>query len=130
MRPANPAAPIRCESTLERELRARGFRAVAGVDEVGRGCLFGPVVAGAAILSPDRPVRGLNDSKLLEPERREVLAERIRERAVSWAVAAVDSATIDAINIYQASRLAMRKAIAQLHPAPDFLVIDAITLDL
>ena len=118
------------EATLERELRARGFHAVAGVDEVGRGCLFGPVVAGAVILSPDRPVRGLNDSKLLEPERREVLAERIRERAVAWAVAAVDAATIDAINIYQASRLAMRMAVSQLNPAPDFLLIDAVAIDL
>jgi ribonuclease HII len=81
------------------------------------------------ILSPDRPVRGLNDSKLLEPERREVLAERIRERAVAWAVAAVDAATIDALNIYQASRLAMRKAVAQLQPAPDFLLVDAVPLD-
>src|SRR5579863_4215233 len=130
MRAAPPLAGFRCEGTLERELRARGFVAVAGVDEVGRGCLFGPVVAGAVILSPDRPVRGLNDSKLLEPERREVLAERIRERAVAWAVAAVDSATIDAINIYQASRLAMRKAIEQLRPAHDFLLIDAVHIDL
>ena len=115
---------------MERELRARGFCAVAGVDEVGRGCLFGPVVAGAVILSPDRPVRGLNDSKLLTAERREVLAERIRERAVAWAIAAVDAATIDAINIYQASRLAMRKAVAQLQPAPDFLLVDAVPIDL
>ena len=86
MRPANSAAPFRCEATLERELQARGFRAVAGVDEVGRGALFGPVVAGAVILSPDRPVRGLNDSKQLEPEEREILAERIRERAVAWSI--------------------------------------------
>ena len=98
---------------MERELRARGFHAVAGVDEVGRGSLFGPVFAAAVILSPDRPIRGLNDSKQLEPERREVLAERIRERAVAWAVAAVDAATIDCINIYQASRLAMRMAVSQ-----------------
>jgi ribonuclease HII len=129
MRPESAGGKFRCQATLERELRARGFAAVAGVDEVGRGCLFGPVVAGAVILSPDREVRGLNDSKLLEPERREVLAERIRERAVSWAVAAVDSATIDAINIYQASRLAMRRAVAQLKPAPDFLLIDAVPLN-
>ena len=130
MRPDAAGGQYRCQATLERELRARGFRNVAGVDEVGRGCLFGPVVAGAVILSPDRPVRGLNDSKLLEPERREVLAERIRERAVAWAVAAVDSATIDAINIYQASRLAMRKAVSQLQPAPDFLLVDAVPIDL
>ena len=129
-----PAAPpvtrFRCEGTLERELRARGFEHVAGVDEVGRGALFGPVVAAAVILSPARPVRGLNDSKQLEPERRTVLAARIRERAVAWSVAAVDAATIDAINIYQASRRAMEMAVAGLSPAPDFLLIDALPLSL
>ena len=130
MRPDSAGGKFRCEGTLERELRARGFRAVAGVDEVGRGCLFGAVFAGAVILSPDRPVRGLNDSKLLEADRREVLAERIKERAVSWAIAAVDAAAIDAINIYQASRLAMRKAVAQLNPTPDFLLVDAVSIDL
>ena len=111
-------------------MRARGFRAVAGVDEVGRGSLFGAVFAGAVILSPDRPIRGLNDSKQLEPERREVLAGRIRERAVSWAVAAVDAAMIDRINIYQASRLAMKRAVELLSPAADFLLIDAVPLEL
>ena len=124
MRPEAAGGKFRCQATLERELRARGFHAVAGVDEVGRGCLFGPVVAGAVILSPDRPVRGLNDSKLLEPERREVLAERIRERAVAWAVAAVDAATIDWINIYQASILAMRKAIDKLTLPPAIVLAD------
>lgn len=130
MRPETAAGKFRCEATLERELHARGFHAVAGVDEVGRGALFGPVVAGAVILSPERPVRGLNDSKMLEPERREVLAARIRERAVSWAIAAVDAATIDAVNIYQASRKAMRMAVGRLNPAPDFLLIDAVPLEL
>jgi ribonuclease HII len=130
MRPESAGGKYRCEATLERELRARGFLAVAGVDEVGRGALFGPVVAAAAILAPDRPVRGLNDSKLLGPERREVLADRIRERAVAWAVAAVDAATIDSINIYQASRAAMRLAVGRLRPAPDFLLVDAMAIDL
>ena len=130
MRPEVAGGQIRCEATLERELRARGFHAVAGVDEVGRGALFGPVVAAAVILSHRRPVRGLNDSKLLEPERREVLAGRIRERAVAWAIAAVDAATIDSINIYQASRLAMRMAVSRLAPAPDFLLVDAVSIDL
>jgi ribonuclease HII len=129
MRPEGAGGKIRCEATLERELRARGFHAVAGVDEVGRGALFGPVVAAAVILSPGRPVRGLNDSKLLDPERREVLAARIRERAVAWAVAAVDAATIDHLNIYQASRLAMRLAVGRLDPAPDFLLIDAVPIE-
>ena len=115
---------------MERALRARGFCAIAGVDEVGRGSLFGAVFAAAVILSPDRPIRGLNDSKQLEAERREVLAERIRERAAAWAVAAVDAAAIDRINIYQASRLAMRLAVQKLAPAADFLLIDAVPLDL
>ncbi|HVN04721.1 MAG TPA: ribonuclease HII [Bryobacteraceae bacterium] len=130
MRAAQPVTPFRCEGTLERELRARGFQAVAGVDEVGRGALFGPVVAAAVILSPDRPVRGLNDSKQLEPERRTVLAARIRERAVAWSVAAVDAATIDYINIYQASRMAMEMAVARLTPAPDFILTDALPLSI
>lgn len=130
MAPADAVEKLRCEGTIERELRARGFRAVAGVDEVGRGSLFGAVFASAVILSPGRGVRGLNDSKQLEPERREILAERIRERAAAWSVAAVDAATIDRINIYQASRLAMRMAVERLAPAADFLLIDAVPLDL
>jgi ribonuclease HII len=124
-----PVGKIRCDTAIERELRARGFSAVAGVDEVGRGALFGSVFAAAVILSRDRPIRGLNDSKQLEPERRVVLAQRIRERAVAWSVAAVDAATIDRINIYQASRLAMKLAVQKLEPAADFLVIDALYLD-
>jgi ribonuclease HII len=130
MRPDSAGAKFRCEATLERELRARGFHAIAGVDEVGRGALFGPVVAAAVVLSPDRPVRGLNDSKQLEPERRETLSGRIRERACAWAIAAVDAATIDSVNIYQASRLAMRLAVSRLDPAPDFLLVDAVSIDL
>src|SRR5579871_1417319 len=130
MRPEPPGGKFRCESSYERELRARGFHAVAGADEVGRGALFGPVVAAAVILSPERPVRGLNDSKLLEPDRREVLGVRIRDRAVAWAVAAVDAATIDAVNIYQASRMAMQMAISRLNPPPDFVLTDAVPLDI
>jgi ribonuclease HII len=130
MRPIAAGGKFRCEGTLERELRARGFHAVAGIDEAGRGSLFGPVFAAAVILSADRPVRGLNDSKQLEPERREVLAARIKERAVAWAVCAVDAATIDAVNIYQASRMAMRLAVGRLNPAPDFLLVDAVPLEL
>jgi ribonuclease HII len=129
MRPDPACAKFRCQGTIERELRARGFGAVAGIDEVGRGALFGAVVAAAVILSPRRPVRGLNDSKLLEPQKREALDACIRERAVAWAVGAVDAATIDALNIYQASRLAMRLAVEGLRPAPDFLITDAMTLD-
>src|ERR1700676_4185745 len=121
---------MRCQGKYEREARALGFHCIAGVDEVGRGALFGPVFAAAVVLSPDRPIRGLRDSKQLVPERRQILAERIRERAVAWAVAAADAFEIDHINIYQASRLAMRRAIERLQPAPDYLLIDAITVDL
>jgi ribonuclease HII len=119
----------KCQGTFENELRSRGFRFIAGADEVGRGSLFGAVVAGAVILSPDAPVRGLNESKQIEPERREVLARRIRERAVAWAVAAVDAVTIDRVNIYEASRLAMKTAVRQLSPAADYLLVDAVPLD-
>jgi ribonuclease HII len=87
------------------------------------------VYAAAVILHPDRPIRGLRDSKELDPERRTVLAERIRERAVSWAVAASDAYEIDRINIYQSSLLAMRRAIDQLSPRCDYLLTDAVKLD-
>lgn len=120
----------KCQGNLESELRARGYRHIAGVDEVGRGSLFGAVVAAAVILSPDHPIRGLNDSKQIEPEQREILGERIRERAIAWAITSVDAATIDRINIYQASRLAMKNAVTQLTTAPDFVLVDAVPLEI
>jgi ribonuclease HII len=128
--PRKTQARWKCQGILEQELRARGFGFIAGADEVGRGSLFGAVVAGAVILSPGVTIRGLNDSKQIEPERREVLAERIRERAIAWAVAAVDATTIDRINIYEASRLAMKIAVQQLNPSADFVLVDAVPLDL
>jgi ribonuclease HII len=120
---------LRC--TLKREGKAweAGAQFVAGVDEVGRGSLFGPVVAAAVVLDRGYRIRGLRDSKLLPAERREILAERIKEHAICWAVAAIDSARIDQINIYQASRVAMRDAVLQLRPLPDYLLIDAVRLD-
>jgi ribonuclease HII len=121
---------VPCSGKHERAARARGFRFIAGVDEVGRGALFGPVYAAAVVLDPAKPVRGLNDSKQIEPERREVLAERIRERAVCWSVAAADAYEIDRINILQASRLAMKRAVTALEPASDYLLIDAVKVDL
>ena len=102
---------------------------MAGVDEVGRGSLFGCVVAAAVILDPTYRIRGLRDSKLLLAERREVLAQRIREHSIAWAVAAVDAARIDQINIYQASRVAMHEAVMRLMPAADHLLIDALRID-
>jgi ribonuclease HII len=120
---------LRCTLRYEKQAWAMGAQLVAGVDEVGRGSLFGCVVAAAVILDPAYRVRGLRDSKLLLPERREVLAERIREHAVAWAVAAVDAARIDQINIYHASRAAMREAVLRLAPAADHLLVDAMRLD-
>jgi ribonuclease HII len=120
---------LRCTLRYEKQAWEKGARLVAGVDEVGRGSLFGCVVAGAVILDPTYRIRGLRDSKLLLPERREVLAQRIREHCIGWAVAAVDVARIDQINIYHASRAAMREAMMRLAPVPDHLLIDAVKID-
>lgn len=103
---------------------------IAGVDEVGRGCLFGPVFAAAVILDPERPIRGLRDSKIVEPGEREALARAIQSRAACWAIGAADVFEIDRINIYQASRLAMRRAIEALPVQPDYLLVDAVKIDL
>jgi len=121
---------LRCTLKYEKLAWALGAKLVAGVDEVGRGSLFGPVVAAAVVLDSSYRIRGLRDSKLLPAERREILAERIREHAIAWSIAAVDAARIDQINIYHASRLAMRQAVQQLQPTPDHLLIDALRLDL
>jgi ribonuclease HII len=120
----------RCSSRFEREARKCGWQRIAGLDEVGRGSLFGQVVAAAVILDPKRRIVGLDDSKKLPAERREVLAMRIREHALAWAIAEVDARRIDAWNIYQASRQAMADAVSQLSVQPDFLLIDAMHLDL
>jgi len=119
-----------CSSRFERTARHKGWQRIAGLDEAGRGSLFGPVFAAAVILNPRRRIVGLDDSKKLTPERRTVLAQRIREHALAWCVAHVDASRIDAWNIYQASRQAMADAVAQLSVQPDFLLIDALHLDL
>lgn len=97
---------------------------------MGRGCLFGPVFAAAVILSPARAIYGLRDSKILDPERREELDVRIRRHAIAWSVASVSTADIDRINIYQASRLAMKLAVEALMPAPHHVLVDALALDI
>ena len=118
-----------CSSRFERAARQLGWTRIAGIDEAGRGALFGPVVAAAVILNPKRRIVGLDDSKKLVPDRRTELAARIREHAIAWAVAEMDAARIDAWNIYQASRQAMTAALQQLSIAPDYLLIDAMELD-
>jgi ribonuclease HII len=124
-----------CTDAPEQALRYHGYRQIAGVDEVGRGALFGPVVAAAVIL-PNKPHimatlgrMGLKDSKQMTREDRERLDRKIRRVALAVAVAEVDAATIDRINIYQASRLAMLLAVQQLALAPDHLIIDALLID-
>ncbi len=119
-----------CSSRFERAARQLGWTRIAGLDEAGRGALFGPVVAAAVILNPKRRIVGLDDSKKLPAERRTELAERIREHALAWAVAEIDAQRIDAWNIYQASRQAMSAAVQQLSIQPDYLLIDAMQLDL
>ncbi len=119
-----------CSARYERDARQHGWQRIAGLDEAGRGSLFGPVVAGAVILNPRRRIVGLDDSKKLMPERRRELALRIREHALAWAVAEIDASRIDAWNIYQASRQAMSAAVSQLRPLPDYLLLDAMELDL
>ena len=121
---------LRCTMRHEKKAWLEGAKLVAGVDEVGRGSLFGAVVASAVILDPSYRIRGLRDSKLLPAERREELAVRIREHCLAWSIAAVDAARIDQINIYQASRVAMRDAVAALNPSADHLLVDALRLDL
>jgi ribonuclease HII len=116
--------PCRCNFALEKAARLSGALRIAGLDEVGRGPLFGPVVAAAVILPEGCRFRGLTDSKLLSENQRNELEPQIRLKAIAWAVAAVDADTIDRINIRQASLLAMRLAVQQLALAPDYLLID------
>ena len=112
----------------ERSLFDRGFRAVAGVDEVGRGCLAGPVVAGAVILDPARPVRRVRDSKLVPPAERARLARRIAARSRAFAVGVVDAEIIDRTDILRATFAAMRRAVAGMWVAPDFVLVDALEI--
>ena len=126
-----PMAPISsrgssCCWRLEKAARSRGALRIAGVDEVGRGPMFGPVVAAAVILPKGCPVQGLNDSKKLSEKKRNELDVEIRAQAVAWAIAAVDVETIDRINIRRASLLAMHRAVQQLALTPDYLLIDGI----
>lgn len=115
--------------SLEHCAQRDGHHRIAGVDEAGRGCLFGPVFAAAVILDPCRPLTGLDDSKRLTTHQRTALDARIREVAIAYAVGSVDAARIDLLNILQASRLAMRIAIEDLHPVPDYLLVDAVMID-
>lgn len=118
------SAPSQCGWQLEELARAQGALRIVGLDEVGRGPLFGPVVAAAVILAPGSAIVGLNDSKKLSEKKRAALDLEIRANAVAFAIAEVDAETIDRINIRRASLEAMRRAVAQLPISPDHLLID------
>jgi len=113
---------------IENELRRLGYVHVAGVDEVGRGCLAGPVVAAAVVLRAERYVAGVADSKLLTAAHRERLFDEIVEAAVCWRVAVVDAGEIDRINIHRASLYAMEQAVMGLEPLPGFVVVDGFRI--
>lgn len=121
---------MRCTAEIETALHGQGYRRVAGLDEAGRGCLFGPVCAAAVVFAPGRRVKGLADSKTLPPETRERLAGEIRAGAEAWAVGWASADEIDRVNIREASRLAMKRAAEALNPPPDYLLADALAIDL
>jgi len=114
--------------TIENSLRRYGFVCIAGVDEVGRGCLAGPVMAGAVVLDPGRHIPGLADSKALTAAGRDRLYDAIVARAAAWAVAAIDPGEIDVINIHQATLKAMHSAVLSLAPLPDVVLVDAFRI--
>jgi ribonuclease HII len=113
---------------FEEAARAKGFRLVGGIDEVGRGPLAGPVVAACVVATQPLFIRGLNDSKQVRPELRVEIAEIIKLRAVGWAIGSACVAEIDRLNIYWASVLAMERAIASLAAAPEYLITDAVRI--
>ncbi len=112
----------------ERELRLAGFRRIAGIDEVGRGSLAGPVVAAAVVLPERHRIRGIRDSKVLTRRRREALYELILDRAEGVGLGVMEVEVIDRVNILQATKLAMGEAVGRLSPPPDHLMIDALSL--
>jgi len=125
---AGEAGRFNCTRRLEARLLRLGWRLVAGCDEAGRGSLLGPLYAAAVILDPARPIRGVDDSKKLAPAERERLAVEIRLKAIAYNVASATATEVDAINVYQASRQAMIRAVSALVPAPGFILTDAMPL--
>ena len=118
----------RAMRTLENAMRRWGFYRVAGCDEVGRGCLAGPVVAAAVILDPDRQIPGVCDSKMTTQAERERLYGAITQKALAWSVASAPAGEIDDINIHQASLQAMRRAVLAIVPLPDLVLVDAFRI--
>ncbi|MGI6077512.1 MAG: ribonuclease HII [Fastidiosipilaceae bacterium] len=124
-----PEARYERMSIKETELRQQGYQYIAGVDEAGRGPLAGPVFAAAVILSPDRPIIGLNDSKKMTEKERDRLYDLIKIEAEAWGIGYATEKEIDEINILQATRLAMRRALSELDPEPSYVLFDWIKSD-
>ena len=114
----------------ERELKDKGIKLIAGVDEVGRGPLVGPVVAAAVILKDKYNLEGLTDSKKLSEKKRDYFYEEIKKQSISIGIGIVDEKTIDKVNIYEATKIAMKKAINNLSVRPEHVLIDAMPLDI
>ena len=114
---------------FEQELRERGIHRIAGLDEFGRGALFGPVLAGAVILDPERPIEGLDDSKKLTRAQRNKAFRAIASRALDWSVGLASAPEIDRINILRATHLAMRRALSALRLTPEHLLVDALVVE-
>lgn len=114
----------------ERELKEKGIKLIAGVDEVGRGPLVGPVVAACVILSDEFNLEGLTDSKKLSEKKRDFYFEEIKKQAVSYGIGIIDEKKIDEVNIYEATKLAMKEAINNCHIKPEHVLIDAMPLEL
>lgn len=119
---------LECSWRLEIQARGRGYTCIAGCDEVGRGALIGPLYAAAVILDPERPIAGLDDSKKLTPKVRAELNREIRAKSVSFHVVAISAEQVDALNVYEASRRAMIRALRKLVPPPQFILTDAMPL--
>ena len=127
-----PAKALVCSSRLERRLRHVGWERVAGCDEAGRGALVGPLTAAAVILNPKldptEEITGLDDSKKIPPLKRERMAEIIRATAIAYSIIFIEAEEVDHLNVYQASRQAMLRALEALSPRPDFILTDAMLL--
>lgn len=120
---------LKCGLDFEEQARRTGYTFIAGVDEVGRGCIAGPVVAAACILDPSKPLpAGLNDSKKVSPEKRREIAVQLKQNALAYSIGQVEADEIDRINILEATKKAMLLAIRALEPAADYLLIDALHL--
>ena len=122
-------ATLKCTWELEEQVFRAGWRLVAGCDEAGRGALLGPLYAAAVILDPAKPIQGVDDSKKLTPCRRESLAGEIAAKALAFKVVSLAAAEVDALNVYEASRQGMIRALLALDPAPEFILTDAMPLE-